>query len=60
MKEISTVKIPTAAIKDPGTARMGVISPAFPPVRTSPTSVTDKAKVQMGQMTPVSPPARPR
>jgi hypothetical protein len=60
VKEISTVKIPTPAIKDPGTVRMGVTSPAFPPVRTSPASVADKAKVQMGQMTPAFPPARAR
>jgi hypothetical protein len=46
VKEISIIKIPTLATKDPGTVRMGVVSPAFPPVRTEPASVADKAKVQ--------------
>jgi hypothetical protein len=60
VKEISTVKIPTPAIKDHEAVRMGYMSPAFPPVRMEPASAGDKGKVRMGYMTPAFPPARAR
>jgi hypothetical protein len=57
VKEISTVKIPTPAIEDNGTVRMGYGSPAFPPVRAEPARVADEGKVRMGAWTPPFPAA---
>jgi hypothetical protein len=56
VKEISTVKIPTPAIEDKGTVRMGYGTPAFPPVRAEPARVADKGKVRIGYGTPAFPP----
>jgi len=60
VKEISTVKIPTPAIKDQGTVRMGLVSPAFPPVRATPANLADGEKVRIGLVSPTFPPARAR
>ena len=60
MKEISAVKIPTPAIKDDGTVRIGYTTPAFPPVHAEPARVADNGKVRMGYTTPAFPPARAR
>jgi hypothetical protein len=56
VKEISAVKIPTPAIEDNGTVRMGYGTPAFPPVRAEPARVADKGKVRIGYGTPAFPP----
>ena len=60
VKEISAVKIPTPAIKDDGTVRMGYGTPPFPPVHAEPVRVADDGKVRIGYSTPAFPPARAR
>jgi hypothetical protein len=60
VKDISAVKIPTPAIEDHGTVRMGLVSPAFPPVRATPANLTDGEKVRIGLVSPAFPPARAR
>jgi hypothetical protein len=57
MKEFGTVKIPTPEIKDDGKVRMGMVSPAFPPVHTEPANVADSGKVRIGMVSPAFPPA---
>ncbi len=58
MKEISNVKMPAPAIKDDGLVRMGLVSPAFPPVRTTRSDVADSGKVRIGLVSPSFPLAR--
>ena len=60
VKEISTVKMSTPATKDDGMVRMGMVSPAFPPVRTEPPKAADNGRVRMGMVSPAFPPARAR
>ena len=63
MKKIGTdevVKIPTPAIKDDGSVRMGYMSPSFPPVHAVQANVADNGKVRMGYMSPSLPPVRAR
>ena len=54
--------VPTAApgIRDTGKVRMGVLSPAFPPIHSEPPSVADDGKVRIGVLSPAFPPARSR
>jgi hypothetical protein len=56
VKEISAVKIPSPAVNDSGTVRMGMFTPPFPPVHASPASVVDKGNIRMGMFTPPFPP----
>lgn len=60
VKEISAVKMSPPAIKDHGTVRMGLVSPAFPPVRATPANVADGEKVRIGLVSPAFPPVRAR
>ena len=60
VKDISTVKIPPAAIEDKGTVQLGYGTPAFPPVRAEPARVADKGRVRIGYGTPAFPPGRVR
>jgi hypothetical protein len=54
------VKVPTPAIKDDGRVRMGMVSPAFPPVRARPANVADNGRIRMGMVSPSFPPVRAR
>ena len=58
VKEMSTVKVPTPAIKDEGLVRMGLVSPAFPPVKATGREVADNGKVRIGLVSPSFPRAR--
>lgn len=58
VKEVSNVKMPIPAIKDEGLVRMGLVSPAFPPVKTTRSEVADTGKVRIGLVSPSFPRAR--
>jgi len=63
VRRIETDKVfraPTPAIRDAGMVRMGFVSPAFPPVRSTPANVADNGNVQMGFVSPAFPPAASR
>jgi hypothetical protein len=60
LKEVSTVKISPFTIRDNGKVRMGMVSPAFPPVRSEPENVADGGKVRLGLTSPTFPPVRSR
>jgi hypothetical protein len=60
VKEISAVKIPTPAIKDEGTVRIGFASPAFPPVHAELARVADNGRVRIGFATPAFPALGPQ
>jgi len=55
VKDISTVKIPSPAIRDAGTVRLGLFTPLFPPISSAPASVVDNGKVRVGLFTPLFP-----
>jgi hypothetical protein len=57
VKEIDAVKIPTPAIKDDRTVRMGYMTPAFPPICAASPKAADNGRVRMGYMSPAFPPA---
>jgi hypothetical protein len=58
VKEISTVKVPTPAIRDEGLVRLGLVSPTFPPVKTTRSEIADSGKVRIGLVSPSFPRAR--
>jgi hypothetical protein len=61
LKKIDTDKVlptPDPAIQDNGKVRVGYISPAFPPVRTTPGNMADSGKVRTGYISPAFPPKR--
>ena len=63
MKSIGSDKVaptPSAAIKDDGKVRMGLMSPSFPPARTKPANVSDSGRLRMGTLSPTFPPVRSR
>ena len=60
VKEAITVKLQPFTIKDNGKARIGMISPAFPPIRAEPENVGDGGKVRIGMISPAFPPVRSR
>jgi hypothetical protein len=59
-KDLTIVKISPFTIKDTGKVRMGMVSPAFPPVRSEPENVADGGKVRMGMVSPAFPLVRSR
>jgi hypothetical protein len=63
VKEIGAIEVvntPTPAIKDDGRVRLGLMSPSFPPVRSTPRNAADNGQVRMGLMSPSFPLGRAR
>jgi hypothetical protein len=61
--EIGAEKVLTTrnpATDDSGKVRLGLLSPSFPPVRTTPPSAADKGQVRIGLLSPSFPLSRTR